>query len=91
MKKQPEKIYLQIKDYFGEELGEITWCKDKIYSRDIEYIRADAKLIKFLKEVIAAQDRLLICYRLGGQPAEWVLDTLSKAKEIYGDLQKIEI
>ena len=43
--------------------------------------------IKFLKEVIAAQGKQLVCYRLGKQPPEWVFDKLGKAKEIYGNLQ----
>ena len=45
--------------------------------------------IQFLKEIIMAQNKLLICYRLGGQPSEWVFEKLAKAKKIYGDLQKI--
>ena len=47
--------------------------------------------IEFLKEVIKAQDKLLVCYRLGGQPPEWVFDKLAKAREIYGDLQEMSI
>ena len=46
--------------------------------------------IQFLKEVIKAQNKLLICYRLGGQPPEWVFDKLAKAKELYGDLQEMQ-
>lgn len=45
--------------------------------------------IQFLKEVIKAQDKLLVCYRLGGRPPEWVFDKLTKAREIYGDLQEM--
>jgi len=45
--------------------------------------------IKFLKEVIAAQDKFLICYRLGGSPPEWAFAKLNEAKKLYGDLQKI--
>ena len=46
--------------------------------------------IQFLKEVIKAQNKLLICYRLGGRPPEWVFDKLAKAKELYGDLQEMQ-
>jgi hypothetical protein len=31
-----------------------------------------------LKQVIKAQDRLLVSYRAGGKPPEWVFDTLAK-------------
>lgn len=44
MKNIPEKIYLQTgnecpNDCDFEELGEVTWNKDKIYDKDIEYRR----------------------------------------------------
>ena len=53
-KKPPKRIYLQ---YFGADKGdlapqskiewtkalEITWCEDKIYDTDFEYIRVDRK------------------------------------------------
>lgn len=45
MKNVPNKIYLQIdadgetpKDFKGLE---VTWCKDKIYDNDIEFLRKD--------------------------------------------------
>jgi hypothetical protein len=35
----------------------------------------------FLKQVIRAQARLLVAYRIGGgKPPEWVFDTIDKAK-----------
>lgn len=34
----------------------------------------------FLKKLIKAQARLLVCYRVGGQPPEWVFTTIEKAK-----------
>ena len=40
----PDKIYLQIKDEDGEELGhEVTWCVDKIHDTDIEYVRVTSR------------------------------------------------
>ena len=47
--------------------------------------------IKFLKEVIAAQEKFLICYRLGGIPPEWAFKKIEMAKALYGNLQKILI
>lgn len=58
----PEKIYLQAcgdckdndcKNCKFEDLEEITWCKDKIFEKDIEYTRTNAfieKACKWLKE-----------------------------------------
>jgi septal ring factor EnvC (AmiA/AmiB activator) len=34
-----------------------------------------------LKKVIKAQERLLLSYRVGGRPPEWVFDVLAKAKD----------
>ena len=63
--KAPEKIYLQVcgdcedndcKNCKFEDLeGNITWCKDKIFDKDIEYTRTDAfieKACEWLKENI---------------------------------------
>lgn len=38
------------------------------------------KIIGLLEKVIKAQSRLLVAYRVGGKPPEWVFDTLEKAK-----------
>ena len=59
----PEKIYLQVcgdcndnncENCNFEDLEDnVTWCKDKIFDKDIEYTRTDAfieKAMKFLKE-----------------------------------------
>ena len=43
------------------------------------------KEIVFLKKVIKAQDRLLVCYRLGSQPPEWVFDTMDKFRKLEED------
>lgn len=41
----PEKIYLQVpdeaEDFEDAEKGEMTWCRDKINEKDVEYVRAD--------------------------------------------------
>lgn len=50
-----EKIYLQVcgtckdndcKNCKFEDLGDVTWCKDKIFEKDIEYTRTDAFIEK---------------------------------------------
>lgn len=50
------------------------------------------KEIKFLKNVVAAQARYIIAYRLGvPKMPEWVLTMLRKAKDRYGDdLRKLK-
>lgn len=52
----PEKIYLQVcgdcpqtdceSCKFEDLEDNVTWCKDKIFKNDIEYIRADAFIEK---------------------------------------------
>ena len=54
--KAPEKIYLQVcgdcnandcKNCKFEDLEDnVTWCKDKIFDKDIEYTRTDAFIEK---------------------------------------------
>ena len=66
--KAPEKIYLQVcgdckgndcKNCKFEDLEDnITWCKDKIFEKDIEYVRKDA----FINEVCEWLDDELCCY-----------------------------
>lgn len=34
-------IYLQVLNEYGERLCEVTWCEDRIYKTDIEYIRKE--------------------------------------------------
>lgn len=56
MKNLPEKIYLQVcgdcnandcENCKFEDLEDnITWCKDKIFDKDIEYVRKDAFIEK---------------------------------------------
>lgn len=59
--KSPEKIYLQVcgdcndndcKNCKFEDLeGNVTWCKDKIFEKDVEYIRTDHAEKVFLRIV----------------------------------------
>lgn len=43
--KAPERIYLQWTCEESDESppwdGDVTWCRDKIHSDDVEYVRAD--------------------------------------------------
>ena len=32
-----EKIYLQIKDEYGNDQEEVSWCKDQVFPSDLEY------------------------------------------------------
>ena len=65
----PEKIYLQAcgdcKDdecnycKFENLEDNVTWCKDKIFDKDIEYIRTDAfieKACKYLEPIICSMN-----------------------------------
>ena len=38
------------------------------------------KIIGLLENIVKAQARLLVSYRVGGKPPEWVFDTLDKAR-----------
>ena len=42
----------------------------------------DKEEIVFLRKVIKAQDKILMCYKLGGQPPEWCFDMMSKFREL---------
>lgn len=47
---QPKKIYLQVGDTFDgdmtdydfKQLSEVTWCDERIWKTDLEYISADS-------------------------------------------------
>ncbi len=41
----------------------------------------DTKEITFLRKVIKAQDRLLMCYRIGSHAPEWALDIVEKFRK----------
>ncbi len=61
----------------------IKWQKDKIYELEKEN--------EFFKKVIKASMTMNMHYRIGKPTMpEWVLDTLMKAREKYGDLHKIK-
>ena len=51
-KDMPKKIYIQVEDSIGEfgDLGEATWCVDKINDSDIEYRLVERKAKKCDKE-----------------------------------------
>lgn len=40
-----------------------------------------AKLVNLMQKTLKAQSRLLLAYRTGGKPQEWVFDTLEKARK----------
>ena len=63
MKNLPDKIYLQVcgdcnandcENCKFEDLEDnVTWCKDKIFDKDVEYVRTDAfieKASKWMKQ-----------------------------------------
>ena len=35
----PERIFLQVRDEDRDENGDVTWCINRIYPTDVEYIR----------------------------------------------------
>ena len=45
----------------------------------------DKEEITFLPKVIEAQNELLTCYRLGGNPPEWAFHVLAKFRRLYQD------
>lgn len=55
-KQPPNRIYLQ---WYGDEephedeVFEVSWCEDKIYKHDIEYIRVEKPEITRLHKAIA--------------------------------------
>ena len=59
---QNDRIYLQVcKDSMSEQYGEVTWCQDRVYDSDVEYIRADLaeqQLAECEKKVKRLQDTL---------------------------------
>ncbi len=38
----------------------------------------DEKALKAARKIVKAQDRLLVAYRIGGQPPEWVFKDLER-------------
>lgn len=43
----------------------------------------DTEALKAAEKIIAAQDKLLIAYRLGGRPPGAAIDTLTKLKPVW--------
>jgi len=69
----PEKIYLQVcgdcndnecdNCKFEDLEDNITWCKDRIFKKDIEYIRKDVfieKAAKWINEYTNLSEKLVI-------------------------------
>jgi len=40
-----------------------------------------AKIVNLMQKTLNAQSRLLVAYRTGGKPPEWVFDAFKKARE----------
>ncbi len=61
IKNIPEKIYLQVGDEPADDFCEmeITWCTDKIYESDIDYVlkNDNSDLIKDIEERIKSNGR----------------------------------
>lgn len=53
-------------------------CSGLLFGFDHE---ETAKIVNLMTETIKAQSRLLIAYRIGKTPPEWVFNTLDKAKK----------
>lgn len=74
--KAPDKIYLQVcgecqekdcKNCKFEDLEDnVTWCKDRIYKKDVEYIRKDT----LLKVIETARKAAVIQKNFNNCPAE---------------------
>lgn len=64
----------------GTDYEGLFKTKDK--DTDLLGVRSNDLLcdVDFLKTVIQAQARLLMAYRIGGQPPEWVFNVIEKAK-----------
>ena len=84
--KAPEKIYLQVcgdcpqtdcdNCKFEDLEDNITWCKDKIFEKDIEYIRKDA----FIEKACDAYCKLCKMPNCRSNECKWISD-FKKAME----------
>ena len=73
--KAPEKIYLQVcgdcsqtdceNCKFEDLEGNVTWCKDRIFPKDIEYTRTDAFIEAACEWLKENKDKYL--YNTGGR------------------------
>ena len=59
--------------YFPQQQKYIDSVDGKAHMSAVE-------IIGLLESVVRAQGRLLVSYRTGGRPPEWVFDVLEKAK-----------
>lgn len=83
--KAPEKIYLQVcgdcndndcKNCKFEDLKDnVTWCKDEIFDKDIEYIRTDVFIEKACKFI---SDRIDIPFNVECSNGKPLADSYSK-------------
>ncbi len=53
-------------------------CSGSLLAFDHE---ATSELVNLMCEALRAQSRLLVAYRTGGHPPEWVFNALEKARE----------
>lgn len=65
-----ERIYIQTGEDFDEEIAELnddmTWCAERVYQSDIEYIRADIHAA-----ALARVARLEAALRVYADPGSW--------------------
>ena len=90
--KAPEKIYLQVcgdcpavdchncKFKFEDLEDNVTWCKDKIFKKDIEYTRTDAFIEKACKLLKCKYDDIGLQWIRGVNVSD-VIDDFRKAME----------
>lgn len=88
----PEKIYLQVcgdckdndcKNCKFEDLEEITWCKDKIFEKDIEYTRTDAFIEKACEWLLNNTNYYII-----NDKTKFGVDWLKVKAELFDDFKK---
>ena len=68
----PEKIYLQCEEDWDEFTEGQTWCKDRIFEHDVEYLRIDSVEINRLRNLEMHARRLKKqCERYDTQGCRW--------------------
>ena len=81
----PNKIYLQTcgdcpgfecENCKFQDLAEVTWSEDKIFEKDIEYIRKDA-LLEWLKDGLAHLENGGLASEIGAMTLQEVIDKLN--------------
>ena len=56
--KAPSEIYLQLVNDDGDEVGEVTWCQDRIYKADVKYIQVSPQDLRFAKGFERGQESI---------------------------------